>query len=169
MSATHPTLHLVCGKIASGKSTLTAGLGRAAGTVVIAEDAWLHALFADQMASVSDYVRCSAKLREAIGPHIAALLNVGVSVVLDFPANTVETRRWMRGILDRTDASHVLHVLDVPDEVCLARLRARNAGGDHPFAATEEQFRRIAAHFVPPSPDEGFTIVVHRDGGNERD
>jgi predicted kinase len=156
-----PTLHLMCGKIASGKSTLTARLGQEAGTVVISEDDWLGALFGDEMSSVADYVRCSAKLRAAMGPHVTALLDAGLSVVLDFPANTVETRAWMRGILDGTDADHVLHVLDVPDEVCIERMRARNAQGDHPFAVTDEQFRRVTRHFTLPTPDEGFTIEWH--------
>ena len=158
---TSPTLHMICGKIASGKSTLTARLGETPGTVVISEDDWLGPLFSDQMASVADYVRYSAKLREAMGPHIAALLSEGLSVVLDFPANTVENRNWMRSILDRTKADHMLHVLDVPDEVCLARLKARNAKGDHQFAATEEQFRRITRHHVEPTPDEGFNVMLH--------
>ncbi|WP_439521227.1 AAA family ATPase [Marivita sp.] len=44
MFATTPTLHLLCGKIASGKSTLTVQLSRTAGTIVIAEDEWLNGL-----------------------------------------------------------------------------------------------------------------------------
>jgi predicted kinase len=161
MSPSSPTLHMLCGKIAAGKSTLAARLARAEKTVLVAEDAWLNALFADEMASASDYVRCAAKLRTIMGPHIASLLNAGVSVVLDFPANTVANRDWLRGIIAKTDASHRLHVLDASDELCLARLRKRNAQGDHPFAATEEQFRQFTRHFVAPSPDEGFNVVVH--------
>lgn len=164
MSSKSPTLHLLCGKIASGKSTLTARLGSLDATVVIAEDDWLNALYSDEMSSISDYVRCTSKLRQIMGPHVAALLNAGISVVLDFPANTVETRDWMRGILEQTNAAHQLHVLDVPDEVCMARLNARNAHGDHPFAVTEEQFRQISSHFRAPSPDEGFDIVLHEAG-----
>lgn len=158
-----PTLHLLCGKIASGKSTLTARLAETQGAVVIAEDAWLKALYGDEMVSITDFARCMAKLREVMGPHVILLLEAGLSVVLDFQANTVASRVWMRGILDQTNADHRLHVLDVPDEVCIARLQARNAQGDHPFAATEEQFRAISKHFVAPSPDEGFNIVVHRN------
>lgn len=161
MSPTSPTLHMLCGKIASGKSTLAARLAEQDGMVLIAEDTWLKALFSDQMASGPDYVRCAAKLRNAMGPHIAALLNAGVSVVLDFPANTVENRAWMRGILDATGASHRLHLLDTPDEVCLTRLRRRNADDDHQFVVTDEQFRRFSRHFVAPSPDEGFDLEVH--------
>lgn len=161
MSSTSPILHLLCGKIASGKSTLADRLGRAPGTVVIAEDAWLHGLYGDQMSSITDYVRCTAKLRGAMGPHITSVLRAGASVVLDFQANTVEARHWMRGILDQTGADHVLHVLDVPNEVCLARLRARNVQGDHPFSVTEAQFYQISNHFCPPSVEEEFHIRHH--------
>ena len=89
-----PTLHLLCGKIAAGKSTLAASLSAADATVLIAEDAWLKALFGAEMSSIQDYVRCLARLREAIAPHVVSLLKAGVSVVLDFPANTVLNRRW---------------------------------------------------------------------------
>ncbi|MCZ4274129.1 AAA family ATPase [Maritalea porphyrae] len=161
MSSTIPTLHLLCGKIASGKSTLTAELGRTAGTVVIAEDDWLNGLYSEEMSSMSDYMRCMSKFRKVMAPHVVSLLNEGISVVLDFQANTIASRDWMRSILERTKAAHKLHVLDVADEVCIARLHARNAQGDHPFAATEEQFRKISEHFVAPSPEEGFNIVLH--------
>ena len=161
MLATPPTLHLLCGKIASGKSTLSAQLGSADGTIVIAEDDWLNALYSDEMSSLSDNVRCTSNLRNIIGPHVVSLLKAGLSVVLDFQANTIEARNWMRGIVEQTNADHKLHVLNVADEVCLARLHARNAQGDHPFAATEEQFRLISKHFLAPSPDEGFNIVWH--------
>ncbi len=162
MSENSPTLHLVCGKIASGKSTLTAKLGSRDATIVIAEDDWLAALYADEMSTVPDYVRCAAKLQNVMGPHVASLLNAGLSVVLDFPANTIAKRTWMRGIIQQTKAANKLHYLDVADDVCLARLRARNASGDHPFAATHEQFLQISRHFVAPSANEGFDIVLHR-------
>lgn len=161
MAAEAPTLHMLCGKIAAGKSTLAASLASAQDTILISEDDWLAALFAEQMSTPYDYMRCAAKLRAVLGPHIAMLLNSGLSVVLDFQANTVDSRDWMKGILEATEAQHQLHVLDIPDEVCLARLKERNAGGAHPFEATEAQFRQIAKHFAPPSPDEGFNVVWH--------
>lgn len=161
MSLASPTLHMLCGKIAAGKSTLASRLGHADGTVLLAEDDWLNALFSDQMTAPSDYVRCSSKLRKIMGPHVASLLNAGVSVVLDFPANTVAQRGWMRGIVQASGASHQLHLLNASEELCLARLRERNARGDHPFMVTDEQFRRFSEHFVAPSPDEGFNIVMH--------
>ena len=156
-----PVLHLICGKIAAGKSTLAAKLGRERNTVVVSEDDWLAALYGDEMATIQDYVRCAAKLEAAIGPHISALLTAGLSVVLDFHANTVERRAWMRGMAQTANVAQILHVLEVPDEVCIARLHARNAEGEHPFAATEAQFRQVSKHFVAPMADEGFDIVRH--------
>lgn len=167
MSAPHPMLHLVYGKPASGKSTLTESLGQRARTVVISEDIWLSALFGDQMDTLEDYIRCASKLRAVLGPHVANLLNAGTDVVLDFPANTIKTRAWMRSILEATDAAHELHVLDVPDAVCLQRLKARNDAGDHPFSVTEAQFRRICQHIEAPSPEEGFNIVMHSGDGQQ--
>jgi predicted kinase len=87
---------LLCGKIASGKSTLAHQLAEAPATLLISEDRWLAALYRDEMNSVADYVRCSAKLRAAMTPHLIALLESGLSVVLDFPANTLSLRKWMR-------------------------------------------------------------------------
>jgi predicted kinase len=156
------TLHMLCGKIAAGKSSLAAQLGAAPLTVIASEDHWLLHLFGSDMATVEDYVRCAAKLRAAMGPHVVALLKAGMSVVLDYPANTLASRAWMKGIADEAGVGHQLHWLDVPDEVCKARMRARNAAGAHEFAPSDEQFDQITACFVPPSAAEGLEIVVHR-------
>jgi predicted kinase len=132
--------------------------------VRICEDDWLAALYGDEMTDLADFVRCSARLRAAMGPHVAALLGEGLSVVLDFQANTVDARAWMRGIAEGAGAAHWLHVMTTPDETCLVRLRARNAAGGHPFAPTEEQFHRMSAHYAAPKEAEGFDIVLHGAG-----
>ncbi|MGR3634884.1 MAG: AAA family ATPase [Shimia sp.] len=157
----HSKLHVLCGKPAAGKSTLCAQLSRAAGAVVISEDAWLATLFGDQMSSIADFVRCSQRVREAAGPHVVDLLKAGVTVVLDFQANTLESRAWMSGLARQAQVQATVHHLDVPDEVCKARLRARNVKGSHPFSVSEAQFDQLARHFVAPTDDEGLEVVVH--------
>jgi len=158
-SASPATLHLLCGKIASGKSTLASELAKTPCTVVLSEDSWLSLLFKDAMTTVEDYVFYSAKLKSAIRPHAIALLRAGVNVVLDFPANTLASRQWMMSIVKESGAPHLLHYLSVDDEICKARLRQRNAAGDHDFAATDEQFALITRYFVEPTEQEGFRIV----------
>ena len=156
-----PVLHMVCGKIGAGKSTLARRLAAAPATVLVSEDAWLAALYPGEIRELPDYVRCAGRLKQAIEGHLAALLAAGVSVVLDFPANTVANRRWMRGLFEAAGAAHVLHLLELPDAVCKQRLRVRNASGTHPFETSEAQFDLIGSHFVVPTPEEGFEVKRH--------
>ena len=72
MQETRPTLHLLCGKIASGKSTLAKELASTPCTVIIDEDDWLEHLFPGEINSVDDYIRCTLRLRNAMGPHVYA-------------------------------------------------------------------------------------------------
>jgi predicted kinase len=162
MSPNEATLHLFCGKIAAGKSTLAAGLGLASRTVIVSQDDWLARLYPDEMTTWADYVRCAPRLRDAMEPHLLELLRLGISIVLDFPANTPPTRLWMRRLIDNSGCAHQLHYLDVPDEVCRGRLHARNAAGTHDFTATDADFNLITSYFIAPTPEEGFNVVVHR-------
>jgi predicted kinase len=156
------TLHMLCGKIASGKSTLARRLAAEPETVLLSEDHFLSRLYPGEIVDLQDFVRCSGRLREAIGPHIEALLRSGISVVLDFHANTLASRGWMRGLFESAEASHILHLLDATDEECLERLRLRNALGAHDYQISEEVFAIFTSHFAPPSEDEGFTLRVSR-------
>ena len=155
------TLYLLCGKIAAGKSTLARRLAMRPATVLISEDHWTSNLFPGDLKTIDDYGRLSERLRAAIGPHIVDILRQGLSVVLDFPANTVEFRSWMHSIIDEARVAHELHFLDVPDAVCKQRLHERNTGGKHPFQASEADYDLFTSYFVPPGPAERFNVIVH--------
>ena len=147
-----PALYLLCGKIAAGKSTLARRLAARPITLLISEDHWTSNLFADDLRTIDDYGRYSARLRAAIGPHIVDILQQGISIVLDFPANTVRNRTWMRSLIDQSGAAHELHLLDVPDMICKQRLRERNASGEHPFQVSEAEYDLFTRYFMPPQP-----------------
>ena len=153
-----PTLHLVCGKIAAGKSTLTSRLASAPNTVLISEDTLLSILYPGEILSLADYVRCTTKLRAAVQGLIVDTLAAGCSVVLDFPANTIASRQWMKTMLAKTSAAHCLHYLDVSDEECKRRLNRRNEESAHQFRTSEAEFDQITQFFVPPTDDEGFHV-----------
>lgn len=152
-------LHLITGKIAAGKSTLSATLVAETGGLVLAEDQWLATLYPAQITSLDDYRRESGRLRTAIAPLIVDLLRRGLTIILDFPANTVASRTWMRGLADAAGITATLHFLDLPDDVCRARLHARNAAGTHAYQASDAEFDQFTAHFVQPEGSEGFRIV----------
>jgi len=153
------TLHLITGKIAAGKSTLSATLATETGGLVLAEDQWLTTLYPAQITSLDDYRRESERLRAAIAPLIVDLLRRGLTIILDFPANTVASRTWMRGLADDAGITATLHFLDTPDDLCRQRLHARNAAGTHAYQASDAEFDQFTAHFVAPHADEGFAIV----------
>jgi predicted kinase len=162
MERAHPTtLYLICGKIGAGKSTLARQPASRATALLISEDHWTSNLFAGDLKTIEDYGRLSARLRAAMGPHVVDILRQGLSVVLDFPANTIKNRDWMRSLMTEAQVAHELHLLDLPDAVCKQRLRERNARGEHPFQVTDAEYDQFTRHFVPPGPDEGFNVIVH--------
>jgi len=156
-----PTLYLLCGKIGAGKSTLARRLAARPGALLISEDHWTSTLYADDLKTIEDYTRYSARLRAAMTPHIVAILGQGLSVVLDFPANTVRQREWMRALIAEAQVPHEFHLLEVPDEICRQRLHERNRSGTHPFQVSDAEFDQFTRYFVPPRPDEGFNVVIH--------
>jgi predicted kinase len=156
-----PTLYLICGKIAAGKSTLAKKLASRPATLLISEDHWTSNLFADDLKTIEDYSRLSARLRAAMGPHIVDILRQGLSVVLDFPAKPVKNRDWMRSLIAQANVAHEFHWLDLSDTVCKLRLRERNTSGEHPFQVSDAEYDQFTRYFVPPGADEGFNVIVH--------
>ena len=152
---------MLCGKIAAGKSTLAAQLGEGSKTVLVSEDQFLAHLYPDEILTLDDYARCAGRLRQAIGPHIVNLLQSGLSVVLDFQANTPSARAWMRQLFETADADHQLHYLRADDAVCKERLTERNASGAHEYQVSDADFDLFTSYFVVPSLDEGFRVVLH--------
>ena len=153
------SLHLLTGKIGAGKSTLAKRLAGETGGLVIAEDSWLSTLYPGEIADLADYRRSSERLRVAIAPLIVEMVKRGQVVILDFPANAVASRVWMKGLADAAGVVATLHFLDPPDEECRARMHARNASGEHPYHVDDATFDQFTAHFAAPTDDEGFRIV----------
>jgi predicted kinase len=145
------TLYLLCGKIAAGKSTQARQLASRAGTLLIDMDHWMSILFPVENRTIEDFTRLSARLREAMEPHVIDILREGLSVVLDFPANTVKWRSWMRSLIDEAHVAHELHFLD----------EQRNVSSDHPYQVDERTFDLFTNYFTPPTSDEGFNVIVH--------
>lgn len=158
---TDPVLYLLVGKIGAGKSTLAAKLAERPGTILFSEDTLLSELYPDEVNDLSDYIRSSLRLRYALKKHIVELLMSGFSVVLDFPANTPNSRRWGKELFEEAGVPHEMHYLDIPNTICKSRLRARNEAGNHPFKTSEAEFDTFTRLFIPPMPEEGFNVVRH--------
>jgi len=154
-------LYLVSGKIASGKSTLIRQLAEDRKAILISQDDWMSTLFPSEIHSLEDYVKYSTRLASAMGPHVTSLLKLGAPVALDFPANTLQLRSWMKSLAEKANCKAELHFLNASDSICLKRLTIRNASGQHRCTTTEEQFHQFTKYVVPPTSAEGLDIVEH--------
>ena len=158
------TLHVLSGKLASGKTTLARRIAQECGAVLICEDIWLGRLFPGEIATFEDYLHRSRKFRSALEPHLRALLQCGTSVVLDFAGNVPAERAWVRGVAEGL-ADVVCHYIQASDELCKRQLRQRNAelpaGSQH---TTDDEFDAIRKYFVVPEAAEGLVLRVYEAG-----
>ena len=152
----------MCGKMAAGKSTLANSLASEHGAVLLTEDVLLSQLFPQEVTDLTSYVSCSTRLKNALGEHISGLLRHGLSVVLDFPANTIAQRAWFRQLIDMSMVAHQLHFVDTTDAMCKTHLRVRNSASNADVPMQDEAtFDLLSTYFVPPRADEDFTVVRH--------
>ena len=150
----------MCGKMAAGKSTYARELAQTKNAVLLIQDELLDAFYPGEILSIQDFVKYSARLRDALSLHIQDLLTRGVSVVLDFPGNTRDQRRWFREIIEGANVEHELHFIDVPDDLCKRQLRQRCATlpAGSPWT-TDAEFDAVTAYFQAPSDDENFNVI----------
>jgi len=160
--STSTKLIFFCGKMAAGKSTLARDLADRENAVLLVQDDLLDALFPGEITDIPGFVKCSSRLKNALTPHVCALLSKGVSVVLDFPANTKAQRAWFRELIEGAKVEHELHFVDASDALCKNQLRERSMRlPDGTLWTTDADFAAINAYFQPPSEDEKFNIVRH--------
>jgi len=156
------TLHFFCGKMAAGKSTLAKALASENAVILLSEDDWLSTLYPEEIADISGYVKYSTRLQNILTDHVQSILSSGVSVVLDFPGNTENQRKWFRSIFEKSNVSHILHFIDAGDDLCKRQLfeRSKNKPEGAAFT-TEAEFDMITTYFQPPNEAEGFNIVKY--------
>jgi len=162
MSDKPAKLYFMCGKMAAGKSTYAKDLARAKNAVLIVQDEFLGTLYPGEIRDIPDFVKYSARLRQALSGHIRHLLSQGVSVALDFPGNTRIQRQWFRELFEGANVEHELHFIDTPDDLCKRQLRQRSACLPAGSAwTTDAEFDAISAYFLAPGGDENFNVIHH--------
>jgi predicted kinase len=114
--------------MAAGKSTLARNLAVRENAVLLVQDDFLSALFPGEITDIPGFIRCSSRLKNALTPHVCALLSQGISVALDFPGNTKAQRAWFRELIESANVAHELHFVDASDALCKSQLRERSTG-----------------------------------------
>jgi predicted kinase len=158
------TLTFFCGKMGAGKSTMAAQIAAQEKALLISEDDWLATLFPDEIGTLEDYATRSERLRPVAKSVTQQCLMNGQDVVMDFPANTLSQRRWLKSLASDISCKHRLIYIDVSDEVCLARIRRRLENDPTRRATdTEQMFHAVSRHFLPPQREEGMVLISAED------
>jgi predicted kinase len=101
-----PVLHFFCGKMASGKTTLSKNLASDHNAILISEDIWLSKFYPEEISTFDDYLKYSSRLKPLVLQHVQEILVRGISVVLDFPGNIPSQRQWFRSIFESCASLH---------------------------------------------------------------
>ncbi len=156
------TLHFFCGKMAAGKTTKSLEVMNSENAILISEDDWLGHLFKDEIKVFDDYIKYSNRLKPLLLTHIKNIIESGVSVVMDFPANTIRQRSWFKELINTNEISHQLHYLEASDEICLTQLAKRSDGKEGEAFTSEKEFHVVNSYFQAPTKSEGFNIKIYK-------
>ncbi|HWA78468.1 MAG TPA: ATP-binding protein [Polyangiaceae bacterium] len=153
------TVHLLCGKTGSGKTTFARRLEQS-GAMRFSIDEWMLRLYGPRMPRKEFDARVSICL-DLVLELAERMAELGVPVVIDAGFWRKEERRRARARLEEKGLRTCLHYFDLPENELWQRLERRN--GDLPkgtFEITREMFELFAGWFEPPGPDEDFRRAV---------
>ena len=155
------TLYFLVGKMGAGKSTYSSSFSEKSGAILISEDDWLSKLYPDEINDFNDFVVRHHKLLNVLRPHVGQVLESGSSVVLDFPANTKDSRQWYLEVARAANATHEAIYLNVSDEKCLEQIAKRRIEKpEREKFDTTEMFELVTQYFEEPSESEGINLRI---------
>ncbi len=156
-----PTVHLLCGYAAAGKTSLARRLSEESGAVRFTLDEWMLSLYGWSPYDAR-YGPAAERVKELIWSVAAQCLAGGLDVVLDWSQWSRERRRQWSSRATAAGARVVVHYLAVPLDTALGRLAARNR--ERPAGSHELDLDEVRAffeeHFEVPDPDEGLEIIL---------
>jgi predicted kinase len=154
-----PTVHLICGPLGAGKTTLARRIAGEQGALRCSLDEWVMQLFGAEAPEPMVFEwwaeRCR-RCRERIWSMCEVVLARRLDVVLDFGFPSVSEREEYRQRALGAGASVHLHVVLASPALRWQRVQARNRDRAETFAlvVTEGMFQGSEAWWQPPTAAE---------------
>ena len=149
-----PTLYLLCGLPASGKTTRARELEAAANAVRLTADEWITRFYPDDAEAAARDERRD-RVEQLQWQLVERLLEIGTDVVLDWGLWTRAERAYYRQRAEALGAEVKIEFVDAPLGVLQSRIAARNR--DRPpgtFHISAEEMEEFAALFERPTAEE---------------
>jgi len=149
------------GKMAVGKTTYSKKLASELNAIYVSEDQWLSYLYPDEINDFNDYIKYSSRIKPLLEEHLTQLLLSGLTVVMDFPGNTIKQRQWFKTLFRKSKIPHKLIYLRAEDDLCLRHLEKRwEESPERQKFDTLEVFKYVNGFFQEPTDKEGFNIEI---------
>ena len=150
------TVHLLCGMICAGKTTLAERIRQETGAFPLSVDELMLSLFEPYMGDA--YAPMLEKATEFLYRTAERMLDNGQDVTLDFGFWTPELRKAARERFERGGHIVLLHYLPITPEEWVVRVEKRNAevhaGKAGVYSLDDNMRRTFPARFIPPTEAE---------------
>lgn len=157
-----PRVHLMCGLVCAGKTTLAKRLASELPAMRFSRDEWMLRLYGlrhDDTRYVAALTPCTRLIWEVA----LDALRLRRSVIMDWNHWNPERRAKSRERAQSAGFAVVLHYLDVPLEVAVEGARHRLADDvDDAHPIDEQGVRHFATIFEPPTAAEGIPTITHQ-------
>ncbi|MBL1421405.1 MAG: ATP-binding protein [Alphaproteobacteria bacterium] len=157
MNQTPPKIYILCGFIASGKTTYAAQIEAEIGAIRFNLDEWMLPLFGEHLPR-AEFDEKLLVLTDKFKDMAEKLLVQNVSVILDFgfwkKQQRDEIRVWAQGLNVKLQLVH----FNVDAEISKGRAIARRS--DSAYAMDDEMYDSLYNMYEPPADDEVFDVVV---------
>lgn len=154
-----PVVHLICGPLGAGKTTVAWRLSEQQRAVRFSLDEWVMQLFGSEAPEPMRFEwwaeRCE-RCRQRIWSVCEALLARDVDVILDFGLPSLAQREHWRALALQLGAAVQLHVVTSDPALRWQRVQERNRRESVTFAlvVTESMFAGSETWWEPPQGEE---------------
>ena len=149
-------VHMLCGKVGSGKSTYAQSLKTKGNTYILSYDDLMIILF-DDCIGPAKHQEMVSRCKKFLFGQALEMLEMNIDVILDFGFWSKEERDETKRFFKSKGIEVKLHYLNPPYEVITKHLEIRNKAindGVRGYYMTPEKRKRFDGFFQEPSKEE---------------
>lgn len=150
------TVHLLCGRPGSGKTTFARELEKTHRAVRYTYDEWMVQLYGR---SPEQFETLFNRVSNLIWRTATRNLALGTDVILDKGFWRKRDRENAMQAAATIGAASKLYFLDAPIDVLRKRVLTRSKSGHDALWINDQAFTEFVNRFEPPSDDENFILI----------